>query len=85
MKGLPRVMSISCWKIIGSPRVVPSPTLLTSFDGHSHRPHGILPTFPICVGRKVYNVEVEIVDANLDYNFFLGRNWVYVMDSIVSS
>lgn len=78
------VMYMSCWKAIGSPSTVPSPTLFTTFDGHSHRPHGIIPTFPICVGGKVVNIEVEINDANLDYNLLLGRNWIYEMNAIVS-
>lgn len=76
---------MSCWKAIGSPSVVLSSTLLLAFDGHSHRPHGIIPTFPICVGGKVLNIEVEIIDENLDYNLLLGKNWIYEMDSIVSS
>ena len=65
-------MSMSCWKAIGSPQVVPSLTLLMTFDGHSHGPHRIIPTFPIGVGGKVVNIEVEIVDANLDYNLLFG-------------
>ena len=68
------VMSMSCWKAIGSPSAVPSPTLLIAFDGHSHKLHGIIPTFPICVGGKVVNIEVEVIYANLDYNLLLGRN-----------
>ena len=68
------VMSLACWKGIGSPVAAPFATLLTAFDGHSHRPHGIVPTFPICVGGKTINIEVEIVDASLDYNILLGRN-----------
>ena len=48
-------------------------------------PHGIVPAFPICVGGKVVNIEVEIVDANLDYNLLLGQNWIYDMDAIASS
>jgi len=79
------VMSMSCWKAIGSPLSIPSPTLLMTFDGHSHRLHGIILTFPICVGGKVVNIEVEIVDVNLDYNLLLGKNWIYEMDAIVSS
>ena len=67
-------MSMSCSKAIGSPQVVPSLTLFMAFDGHSHRLHEIIPAFPICVGGKVVNIEVEIVDANLDYNLLLGRN-----------
>jgi hypothetical protein len=30
-------------------------------------------------------VEVEVVDAPLDYNLLLGHNWTYAMVSIVSS
>ena len=68
------IMSMSCWKAIGSPSVVPSPTLLTTFDGNFHKPHRIIPAFPICVGGKVVNIEVEVIDDNLDYNILLGRN-----------
>ena len=78
-------MSMSCWKAIRLPSVVPSLTLLTKFDGHSHRLYRIIPAFPICVGGKVVNIEVEVIDANLDYNLLLGRNWVYEMDVVVST
>ena len=66
------VMSMSCWKAIGSPSAIPSATLLNAFYGHSHRLHGIVPAFPICVGGKTVNIEVEIVDASLEYNLLLG-------------
>ena len=78
-------ISISCWKAIGSSSVVPSPTLLTMFDGHSHRAYGIILTFPMCVWGEVVNIEVEVIDANVDYNLLLGRNWVYEMDIVVST
>ena len=32
------VMSLSCWKALGSPELVPLNTLLTAFDGRSFRP-----------------------------------------------
>ena len=32
------VMLISCWKSLGSPKLVPSNTLLTTFDGRSFLP-----------------------------------------------
>jgi hypothetical protein len=41
------VMSLACWKAIGQPVLSPSPTLLTAFDSHSFRPHGIIPSFPM--------------------------------------
>jgi hypothetical protein len=60
-------------------------TMLTAFDGRSFRPHGILPTFPVQLGGKTVEVEVEVVDAPLDYNILLGHNWTYAMTTIVSS
>jgi hypothetical protein len=59
--------------------------MLTTFDGHSFCPHGILLAFSIQLGGKMIEVEVEVVDAPLDYNLLLGRNWTYSMVVIVSS
>ena len=30
------------------------------------------------------SVEVEVIDAPLDYNLLLGRNWTYAMSAIAS-
>jgi hypothetical protein len=59
--------------------------MLTDFDGHSFCPHGILPAFLVQLGGKMVEVDVEVVDAPLDYNLLLGRNWTYAMTAIVSS
>ena len=64
------VMSLSYWKALGSPELVPSNTLLTAFDGRSFRPHGILPAFEIKLAAKVVYVEVEVIDTPLDYYCF---------------
>jgi hypothetical protein len=79
------VMSLSCWKDIGSPNLSKSLTMLTAFDSHSFRPPGILPAFPIQLGGKMVEVELEVVDAPLDYNLLLGCNWTYDMVVVVSS
>jgi hypothetical protein len=78
------VMSLVCWKALGSSTLSKSSNMLTSFDGHSFHPHGILPTFLVQLGGKTVEVEVEVVDAPLDYNLLLGRNWTYAMIIIVS-
>jgi hypothetical protein len=59
--------------------------MLTTFDGHSFCPHSILPAFPVQLGGKIVEVEVEVVDAPLDYNLLLGCNWTYSMVVFVSS
>jgi hypothetical protein len=79
------VMSLACWKAIGQPELSPSPTLLTTFDGHSFRPHGIIPSFPIQLGGKTMCVEVEVVDSPIDYNLLLGRSWTYAMKVVVTT
>ena len=59
---------------LGYPELVPSNTLLTAFDRRSFCPHGILPAFEIKLARKAVSVEVEVIDAPLEYNLILGRS-----------
>ena len=79
------VLSLSCWKALGSLELVPSNTLLTAFDGRSFHPHGILLTFKIKLVGKAVFVEVEVIDAPLDYKLLLGRSWNYAMSAIASA
>jgi hypothetical protein len=79
------VMSLACFKSIGQPELSPSPTLLTAFDGRSFQLHGIIPSFPVQLGGKTVCVEVEVVDAPIDYNLLLGRIWTYVMQVMVTT
>ena len=78
-------MSLTCWKALGSPKLVPSNTFFTAFDGISFHPHGILLAFEIKLVGKVVSVEVEVIDARLDYNLLLGRSWTYAMSAIASA
>ena len=68
------VMSLSCWKGLGSSKLSKSVTMLTNFDGRSFRPHGILPSLKVRLGGKTIAIEVEMVDAPLDYNILLVHN-----------
>jgi hypothetical protein len=78
------VMLLACWKDIGQPILSPSPTLLTTFDGRSFKPHGIIPSFPMRLGGKTMCVKVEEVDQPLEYNLLLERIWTYVIHAVVS-
>ena len=79
------VLSLSCWKAIGSPELVTSPTTLKSFDGWGFHPHVIIPSLSIELGGKSISIQVEVVDAPLDYNLLLGRNWFYNMTIVAST
>jgi len=59
--------------------------ILKDFDGQGFHPFGISEDLPIGVEGKTVNLDVEVVDAPLDYNLLLGRNWSYAMTAIVSS
>ena len=62
------IMSLSFWKAISSLEFTPSPTLLTTFDGRSFRPHIIIYSFLVQLGVKSISVEFEVVNTPLDYN-----------------
>ena len=51
------VMSLSCWKGMGSPKLSKSVTMLTAFDGKSFRPHSILPSLKVHLGGKTIAIE----------------------------
>ena len=44
-----------------------------------------LPSLQVQLGGKTMSIKVEVVDAPLDYNILLGRNWIYNMQAVVSS
>jgi hypothetical protein len=78
------VMLLACWKAIGQPVLSLSPTLLTAFDSRSFIAHGIIPSFLVQLGGKTVCVEVEVVDAPIDYNLMLGGIWAYAMHAVVA-
>ena len=66
------MMSLSCWKGLGSPKLSQSATMLTAFNGISFQLHMILPSLEVNLGGKTVAIEVEVGDAPLDYNLLLG-------------
>ena len=56
--------------------------MLTAFDGRSCWSHGILPSLEVQLGGKNVSIEVEVVDAPLDYKLLLGRKWIYIMKEL---
>jgi hypothetical protein len=78
------VMSVACWKSIGSPPLNESQNTLKAFNGSGFKPYGVLPSLPITLEGKMNQVEVEFFDAPLDYNLLLGRSWIDSMIAVVS-
>ena len=61
------VMSLGRCKDLGSPTLKPSHTILKAFDGHSFSPNGLITAFPIELGGKIVQVDVEVVDTPIEY------------------
>jgi hypothetical protein len=55
------------------------------FRWASFHPHGLLQSLVVQLGGKTITVDVEVVDAPLDYNLLLGRSWFYAMTVVASS
>ena len=70
---------------MGSPELSKSATMLTSFDGRSFWLDRIIPSLKVRLGGKTVAIEVEVVDAPLEYNLLLGQNWMYSMQAVDSS
>jgi hypothetical protein len=79
------IMSLSSWQDLSSPTLTTSKTVLKAFYGHLFTPHRILVAFPIELGSKIVTIEVEVVNAPLDYNLLLGRSWFYPMKVVAST
>jgi hypothetical protein len=58
--------------------------MLRAFDGRGFRPHKLLQSLVVQLGGKNYFVYLEVIDAPLDYNLFLGRIWFYAMTVVTS-
>jgi hypothetical protein len=78
-------MYLACWKILKSPALNKSPTMLHAFDGRGFHPHKILQSLAVQLGGKTVIVDVEVVNAPLDYNLLLVRSWFYAMTVVASS
>ena len=66
------IMSLNYWKSLGSSTLNQSLTILKDFDGRGFHSYGILQDLPIEVEGKTVNLDVEVVDAPIDYNLLLG-------------
>jgi hypothetical protein len=79
------VVSVTCWKVIGSPALIESDNTLKAFNGMGFKPYDVLPSLFITLEGKSVNVEVEVFDAPLDYNLLLGHRWIDSMRVVVST
>jgi hypothetical protein len=78
-------MSNSVWQKLGSPELLPSAITLRAYDGRSASPEGIFQNVPIELGGKTILIDIEVIEAQLEYNILLGRTYMYAMKAVASS
>ena len=58
---------------------------MKTFDDRGFKAYGILNFLAMELGDKIVSIDVEVVDAPLDYNLLLGRSSFYAMTAVASS
>ena len=79
------IMSTLVWQKLGSPILQPSSTTLQAYDGHPTKAQGILPHIPITLAEKIVLIDIEVFNAQLDYNLLLRRSYMYTMRALAST
>jgi hypothetical protein len=78
-------MSKTIWKILGSPELIPSTITLRSYDGRPSSLKGLFQNFLIELGGKTILIDIEFIDASLDYNILFGHRYMYAMKVVAYS
>jgi hypothetical protein len=79
------ILSSSSWKYLGSPKLVLSTSELLAFGRRPSECLWILPQFPITLVGKNVPIDLLVVPGPLDFNMFLGHDYVYAMKAVVST
>jgi hypothetical protein len=78
------IMSKVVWQKLDSPELVPFSITLRAYDGRPSSPEGLFQNFPIELGGKTILIDIEVIDAPLDYNILFGCSYMYDMKVVAS-
>jgi hypothetical protein len=79
------IMSKTVWQKLGSPELIPSSITLRAYDVRPSSPEGLFQNVPVELGGKTIFIDIEVIDAPLDYNILFGRSYMYAMKAVASS
>ena len=69
-------MSKNVWQKLGSPELKPFVIILRAYDGHPSTLIGLYQNFLVFLAGKTVHIDIEVLDAHLDYKILLG--WSYM-------
>jgi hypothetical protein len=79
------IMSKMVWKKLGSLELIPSTITLRAYDVRPSSPKGLFQNFPVKLRGKIILIDIEVIDAPLDYNIMFSRSYMYAMKVVASS
>jgi hypothetical protein len=79
------IMSKTVWQKLGSPELIPSAITLRAYDGRPSSPEGLFQNVPIELRGKTILIDIEVIDAPLDYNILFVHSFMYAMKAVASS
>jgi hypothetical protein len=78
-------MSKTVWQKLGSPELIPFAINLRAYDRQPSSPEGLFQNVPVKLGGKTILIDIEVINAPLDYNILFGRSYMYAMKAVESS
>jgi hypothetical protein len=72
------------WQKLGSPELIPSTITLRDYDGRPSSLEGLFQNVPVELGGKTILIDIEVIDAPLDYNILFGCSYMYAMKAVAS-
>ena len=78
-------MSNNLWQKLGALEHKPFVITLRAYDGRPSTPICLFQNVPVCIAGKMVHIDIEVLDAHLDYNILLGWSDMYAMSDIASS
>ena len=79
------MVGASVWKKLGSLDLSPSNITLCAWDNHPSQPLSLYRNCRIIVVGKMFLIDIEVIDAPLDYNILLGHSYTYLMSAVRSA
>jgi len=70
---------------LGPPELIPSTITLRAYIGHPSQPEGLYHNVLIELAGKKILIDIEVIDAHLDYNILLRWSYMYAMKVVTSS
>jgi hypothetical protein len=73
------------WQKLGSLELIPFSITLRDYDRRPYSPEGLFQNVPVELRGKTILIDIEVIDAPLDYNILFGCSYMYAMKDVASS